>query len=216
MTNIFLFQLLLGMIFLTIVFLHYAKKNFGVVIAYGLQSSAIVFFVIGSFFETGHVSLLFLGLLILIVKVILAPIFFARLIKKHALAHSVSTYLNMPLTLIIIAVLTAIAYSEKFSPITDMISGNEPLLRLAVAAIFLSLFLIVNRKGALSQIIGILSLENSIVAFAIFAGLEQSFSLQIGILFDILVWLIIANVFVSMIFRHFGSLNVTAMRHLRE
>ena len=81
---------------------------------------------------------------------------------------------------------------------------------------FLSLFLIINRKSALSQIVGILSLENSIVAFAIFAGLEQSLSLQIGILFDISVWLIIATVFMSMMYTHFGSLDVTDMKKLKD
>jgi len=68
----------------------------------------------------------------------------------------------------------------------------------------------------LSQIIGILSLENTIVAFTIFAGLEQSASLQIGIIFDIFVWLIIATVFVSMIYKHFGSLDVTSMKTLKD
>ena len=202
--------------FLTIIYLHSAKKNLGAALAYGLQSLMIVIFVASSFFETGRVSLLFLGLTILIIKVILAPMFFSRLIKKHRLYYSVSTYLNMPLTLIVVAVLTAVAYSETFVPLTDIVAGARPLLQLALAATFLSLLLIVNRKGALSQIIGVLSLENSIVAFAIVAGLEQSFSLQIGILFDILVWLMVATVFISMIYKHFGSLNVTAMSHLKD
>lgn len=214
--NAFNPQFLLGIIFLTIVFLHSAKKNFGAVIAYGLQSSVIVIFIAGSFFETGQASFLFIGFLILLVKVIIAPIFFTRLIKQHKLTYSVSTYLNMPLTLIVIAVITAAAYSQKFAPLTGIASANQPLLKLALAAIFLSLFLIINRKGALSQIIGILSLENSIVAFAVFAGLEQSSSLQIGILFDIFIWLIIATVFISMIYKHFGSLDVTAMKHLKD
>ena len=80
----------------------------------------------------------------------------------------------------------------------------------------LSIFLTINRKSALSQIIGILSLENSIVAFAIFAGLEQSPSLQIGILFDISIWLTIATAFISMIYAHFGSLDITSMKNLTD
>lgn len=214
--NILLAQSLLAILFLTIIYLHSAKKNFGAAIAYGVQSLIIVLFVVGSFFETGRASLLFLGLIILTIKVVVAPIFFSRLIKKHKLYYSVSTYLNTPMTLIVVAILTAVAYSPTFVPLTNIVADARPLLQLSLAAIFLSLLLIVNRKGALSQIIGILSLENSIVAFAVFAGLEQSFSLQIGILFDILVWLMVATVFMSMMYKHFGSLNVTAMSHLKE
>lgn len=209
-------QFSVEIIFLSIIFLHLAKKNIWAVIAYGVQSLAIVAVLANYYFATGNVSLLIIALLAIIIKVILAPAFFIRLIKKHNLKFLVSTYLNTPLTLLVLAALTALAYSNKFSPITNIIPENHALLSLALGAMLLSLFLIVNRKGALSQIIGILSLENSLVAFAIFAGREQSLGLQIGIIFDIFVWLIIATVFVSMIFSYFGSLDVTSMKHLKD
>jgi hydrogenase-4 component E len=128
----------------------------------------------------------------------------------------VSNYINTPLTLIIVAALTAIAHSSLFTPLVNIVPGNQELLSLALSAIFISLFLIVNRKGALSQIVGVLSLENSIVAFAFFAGLEQAPSLQLGIIFDISAWVVIATVFMSMIYKHFGSLDVTEMKSLKD
>ena len=212
--NILFSQFLLQIFFLTIVFLHISKKNFDVVWAYGIQSFIIVLLLFNSFLETQRTSLLLITLLVLIIKVILAPGFFTRLIKKNKLIFSASTYLNIPVTLIILALLTAIAHSNTFAPLTTIIPANKILLSLALSSMFLSLFLTINSKSALSQIISILSLENSIVAFAIFAGLEQSFSLQIGILFDISVWLFISTVFVSMIYKHFGSLDVISMKKL--
>lgn len=214
--NILVLQFLLGVIFLTVVFLHISKKDFGAVIAYGLQSLAMVAILFSYFLQTHDISLLYMAAMILLVKVILAPIFFVRLIKKHALIFSVSTYLNTPLTLIVIAALTAMAHSHKFIPLTSIVPANHDILALALSTIFLALFLVINRKGALSQIIGILSFENAILAFGIFAGLEQSFGLQMGIIFDIFLWLIIATVFVSMLYKHFGSLNVTSMKHLTD
>ena len=166
--NILNLQFLLEIVFGTIIFLHITKKNFGATLSYSLQSLMIAIIFFNSFFETGNASLLFITLLIFTVKVILAPIFFIKLIRQHALMFSVSTYLNTPLTLIIIATLTFVAHSQKFAPLTGIIPANQALLSLALASIFLSLFLVINRKGALSQIIGILALENSIVAFTIF------------------------------------------------
>ena len=214
--NILNLQFLLEIVFGTIIFLHITKKNFEAALSYGLQSLMISVMLFSSFFETGNTSLLFITLLIFIVKVILTPIFFIKLIRQHALMFSVSTYLNTPLTLIIIATLTFVAHSQKFAPLTGIIPANQALLSLALASIFLSLFLVINRKGALSQIIGILSLENNIVAFTIFAGLEQSPMLQLGIMFNIFIWLIIATIFISMIYRHFGTLNVTTMNNLKD
>lgn len=214
MNQIFL-QFLLGIMFLTIVFLHLSKKNFSASIAYGIQSLVIVLFFLNSFFETNNLVILLVVFLMLIVKVILAPLFFIRLIKKNALAFSVSTYLNTPLTIISIAILTFIAHYQKFSPLTSIVPANQDSLSLALSAMFLSLFLIINRKGALSQILGVLSLENSIVAFVIFAGLEQNPALQIGIMFNIGIWILIATIFMSMILKHFGTLNVSSMNNLK-
>lgn len=209
-------QILLTLFFITVIFFHLAKKNLGVAIMYGIQSFVVVVLLINSFFETRIFSVLFVALFVLIMKVILVPKFIIQLIKKHGLKFLVSTYVNTPLTLIIVAVLTAIAYSNAFASLTNIISDNRDLLSLSLSALFISLFLIVNRKGALSQIIGVLSLENSIVIFSFFAGLEQSTAFQIGIIFDIFIWIMIANIFISMIYKHFGSLNVTEMKHLKD
>jgi len=214
--NIIFLQFLLGVLFLTIIFLHLTKKNFSASIAYSIQSVAVTLFLLNSFFETNNIYLLIAAVLTLIIKVIIAPKFFIRLIKKQALAFSVSTYLNTPLTITIIAILTFTAHYQKFAPLTNIVPTNQAILSLALSAIFLSLFLIVNRKGALSQILGVLSLENSIVAFAIFAGLEQSPALQIGIIFNIAIWILIATIFVSMIYRHFGTINIAKMNKLKD
>lgn len=209
-------QLLMTLFFATIVYFHVAKKNFGVAIAYGIQSSIIVILLIRSFFETGSASLLLIAFLLLIIKVILIPSFVIQLIKKHELKFLVSSYVNIPLTLIIVAALTAIAHLPMFMPLVNIIPSNQRLLSMALSALFISFFLIVNRKGALSQIIGILSLENSIVVFAFFAGLEQTPALQFGIIFDLSIWIVTATVFISMIYKHFGSLDITFMKSLKD
>ena len=156
------------------------------------------------------------ALITLAVKVILAPYFFFGLIKKHRLQFSVSTQLNAPLTLIVLAALAAFSFSHIFRPLAILAPDNERTLLLAMAMMFVSIFLIINRKGALSQMAGILSMENAIVSFAYVAGLESTAGPKIGILFDLLVWVIIATVFASMIYKHFGSLDVSEMNQLRE
>ena len=127
-----------------------------------------------------------------------------------------STYLNTPITVLIIAALVAFTQTDVFRPLAQLAADGSNLLLLSVATIMISLFLIINRKGALSQMLGILSLENGIVSFALFAGLEQNPGLQLGITFNILIWIIIATVFISMIYRQFGSLDVTTMKKLTE
>ncbi len=214
--SILTLQYLLGIIFLTVVFSNIAKKKSASIIAYGIQSLVVTVLIFDSFLKTGSLPLLFIVLLTFVVKVVLAPLFFFRLMKTNKVVFSAPTYLNNPLSFIVIAFLTAVAHSQKFYPLTTIVPAHQSLLSLSLSLILISFFLIVNRKGALSQIIGVLTFENSIVAFSLFAGLEQSVALQIGIIFDIFVWIVISTVFISMIYKHFGSLDVSSMIKLRD
>ncbi|HEX7511259.1 MAG TPA: hypothetical protein VF335_08165 [Chitinivibrionales bacterium] len=209
-------EFFLTVMFISIVFLHIAKKNFSVAIAYGIQSFAIVMLLINSYFVSRSPTFLLVALLGLIVKVIMAPIFIIHKINKHDLKFLVSSYVNVPITLIIVAMLTAIANSRLFTPLVTLIPANQQLLSLSLAALLISVFLIINRKGAISQIVGVLSLENSIIAFGLFSVIDQSLILEIGIVFSISVWIIVATVFISMIYRNFGSLDVTQMKQLKD
>lgn len=215
MENLFV-QLLIVIMFLAAVFLHVVKKNSTAAFLYCAQSLAMAAILLAASLSAGSRSLLFVALATFAIKTLIAPLFFAHLIRRHQLKFSASTYLSVPLTLIAIAALTALTRSHIFAPLSGLGEGREGMLSLAVAMMFISFFLIVNRKGAISQMIGILSLENSIVAFAVFAGLEQAPGLQMGIMFDILVWVVVATVFTSMMYKQFGSLDVTAMQRLKE
>lgn len=214
--NIIFSQFLLVSLFISIVFLHIAKKNFGIAIAYGIQSLVVALILFNAFLETGIKSLLLIAFIMIIIKAILAPIFIIKLIKKYEFKFSVTTYFNVPITLIIVAILTAVAHSDKFNALVNIVPANSQFLSIIFSALLIALFLIINRQGALAQIIGVLALENCIVAFAFFAGLEQAPALQIGIIFNIAVWIVIATIFISMIYQHFRTINVTEMKRLKD
>jgi len=112
--------------------------------------------------------------------------------------------------------LVMFSYSRIFLPLGILVPEALGLLPLNLAIILISIFLLINRRGAFSQMIGILSLENSILLLASFIGIKQSLALEMGIIFDIVIWMIIAQIFISMIYKQFGSLNVTQMKRLTE
>jgi hydrogenase-4 component E len=209
---------LLGVVlFVSIIFIHLSKKSSTAILLYAIQSAIIAVLLFLSAFGNGSLTLVLVAAAIFAVKVVFAPWFLHRLILRHQLKFTSSTYLNAPLTLIVITLLAGMTFSsDLLKPLTALSEMNGSLILIAVAMMLISVFLIINRKGALSQMIGILSLENSIVFFAFVAGLEQAPVLEVGIIFDILVWIIIATVFASMVFRQFGTLDVSEMNNLKE
>jgi len=203
-------------IYASVIFMFLSKKNFTAIFLYSIQSLVIAIALFYSSFKIHSWSLMGIAILVLLVKAVVAPYFFFWLVKKHRTQFSASTFLNGPTTLIVLALLTAFSYSSFWQSLTVLAPQSGGALPLALAVVFISIFLVVDRRGVLSQMIGILSLENAIVSFTYITGLEASAGPQLGILFDISVWIGIAIVFASMIYRHFGSLDTSEMKFLKE
>lgn len=203
-------------IFATAVFLHVTKKSTTAVFLYVAQSLAIVLLLLPSFFQEPSLLLLVAVLATIAVKIIIAPHFFLGLIRKFQLTATPRTYVNTPITLAVLAILVVLVQARFFTPLVPLIPLGKSFIFISIATILISFFLIINRRGALSQMLGILSLENGLVSFAVFAGLEQSPELQLGITFNILIWIIIASVFASMIYRQTGTLDVSTMKRLTD
>lgn len=204
------------LIFGTVVLLNLTKKDSIAVKLYMLQSAAIAILLLLSSFQKLSLLLLIAIIATIAVKVVFAPYFFLKLIKRHPSNFSHSTFLNTPLTVAVMVLLSILTQASFFKPLIFLSPSSQDLLFISMATILISLFLSINRKGALSQALGVLSLENSIVSFALFAGLEQSPALQLGITASIFIWVTIASIFTTMIFRQFGSLDVSSMRELTE
>ncbi|HSW88752.1 MAG TPA: hypothetical protein VLG12_06340 [Candidatus Saccharimonadales bacterium] len=203
-------------IFLSVIVMNVAKKNTSLIMLYLLQSVLLVSLLSIQAYQEASAELFIVTMVMFIIKVLIAPQVFLRFIHRSHLNFSASTYLNVPMTLGVLILLSVFAQSDVFSPIFLIIPHISQLSMFLIGSILISFFLIVNRKGALSQIIGVLSLENCIFAFGHFLGIKQSNSLEIGILFDVFFWIIISSVFMTMIYTHYGSLDVTELKELQK
>lgn len=194
-----------------------AHRNATLVRLYVLQSVllSVLLFTLG-FFE-GDRGLLWVALLSLFVKAVLAPIFFFRLLRRFGGQASTGTnYSSTPITLGVILLIVAVAHSKIIVPLGTTAPEALGMFSINLAMVLVSILLLINRRGVFSQIIGILSLENSIVFLSVLAGARTSIGLEVGILFDLFVWIVVATVFVSIIYRQFGSLSSTEMKKLIE
>lgn len=202
--------------FLATIVMHVIKTNRNLIRLYLLQSLVVGIFLLSLGLTEGNNGLIFVAGLTLLIKVVLAPIFFSRLVRRYGTRFTVNNYLSTPLTLIVLTALVLFSYSRVFLPLSILVPEALGLFPLNLAVILISIFMLINRRGAFSQMIGILSLENSILLLAAFIGIKQPLALEVGIIFDIVIWMIIAQVFISMIYKQFGSLNVTQMKRLIE
>ncbi|HET9947035.1 MAG TPA: hypothetical protein VFQ63_03145 [Patescibacteria group bacterium] len=215
--TVFNLQLLCAsLIMLSIILMHIVKKNSTLVTAYILQSLGLVVLLGSGAIQEKSFGLLVVTAIMFVIKIIVAPSLFIRLIKKSHLNLSASTYLNIPLTLSILLGILVFSQSDILTPLLTLLPVIPQIKTILISGILMSLFLIINRKGALSQIIGVLSLENTIFVFGIFLGVRQLSALEIGLLFDVFFWIVVSSVFVTMIYRNFGSFDISKLNQLKK
>ena len=202
--------------FLAVIGLHLVKKTTHLIGLYAIQSFAVAALLFSFGIVEGEPSLLWIGVLTLAIKAFAAPIFFSRLMKRFGAQFATNNYLSMPITLAVLMGLVMISYSQIFQPLNALLPEAVGSISFNFAIVFIAMFLMINRRGVFAQMIGILSLENGIVLLAALIGIQQPLALEIGIIFDIVVWIAIGSAFIGMIHRQFGSLDTKELRHLTE
>ena len=202
--------------FVAVVLLHLVKSTKYTIRLYALQSAAVaaVLVILGvAEDERGFIAI---GVVTFVAKVIIAPFFFSRLVQRFGHLVASTSYLSMPATLAVLLGLIVFSASSVFDPLWTIAAVTPDVFAFNVAMVFIALFLLINRQGVLAQIIAVLALENSIVLFALFIGVKQTFALELGIMFDVVLWMVIAYAFLQIIYRQFGSLDTREMRQLTE
>lgn len=203
-------------ILVSAVLMNFAKKNLFSLFLYFIQSITLVVLLLLSATENYSNLLMVAIFSTIIVKIFIAPYLFLNLINRHNFKISAGDNLSDSISLLFVFLLGLVTYGIFSGNIHSLATLRPEYLMISFWSILVSIFIVISKRGIVSQILGILSLENSIVSFALFSGLEQSATLQIGITFNILVWVVVSSLFISMIYSHFGALDTNKMKGLTE
>jgi hydrogenase-4 component E len=100
-------------------------------------------------------------------------------------------------------------------PYARALHVDEDMLAAAIALVLTGAFLMVSRKKALMQIMGLLVLENGIFLAALTTTFGMPLVIEIGVAFDLLMGVLLMGVFVFRIRDTFDHLDVSKLRRLR-
>jgi hydrogenase-4 component E len=207
---------LLSFLFLLMSFLLIVRNSLaGQVRMFAVQSGILAALAAVVALFGGRLELFGVAAVFTIIKVIVIPNVLNRAVARIGMQRAVAPYLGTSTTLAVCAVLVVIAFTAM-SPIT----GSDPLptadgIPLAFAGVLIGLFTTVNRRRALTQILGFLMLENSIFMIALLATYGVPLIVEIGVFLDVLVAVLILEVFVYRIKQNFDSIDVKQLGVLR-
>lgn len=169
--------------------------------------------VIAVFARSAELFAVALGLVL--IKVFIIPAILNRAVSRIGLQRAVAPYLGTPTALFVCGVLVAIGF-YVMAPITA--SNPQPTadaMPVAFAGVLVGAFITVIRRRALTQILGFLMLENGIFLLALLATYGVPFIVEIGVFLDVLVAVLIMEVFIYRIKENFDSIEVGELGRLK-
>ncbi len=165
---------------------------------------------------TGQHHLYYSAAVTLIVKVILIPILLHRVIDRLNVRWDVETLMNIPTTMLVGIVLVVFAFNLALPIAKLSLSIARGTLGIALASFLLSFMMMIGRAKAVPQVIGFLSMENSLFFAAAAATNGMPMIVELGIAFDVLAGILILGVFMFQIREQFDSLDIRHLEKLKE
>jgi len=151
-----------------------------------------------------------------VVKVVVLPWLLWKLTRFLQLSGRIEPILNKPTLLILVTILVLFALILSQDMMTALPRSSVAGFSLALANAFIALLLVIVRRKTVTQIIGLLLLENSV--FILAATLSTGFPLliELGMSFDVLMGVMIFTLFLMRIQHEYGSLQVHHVEKLKE
>lgn len=208
--NIFLLVIVFSAFYMVTV-----KRISSLINGFLAQSLFMSIYVLFAAIKSQNTELYVVATLLFLLKVIIIPAILRQITERTKTDENIGLFINPPLSLFSAVILYYFSYSfiDYIIPLSD-----KPLVGVFSIASFITLiglFLMIFRMKALSQIIGLLIMENGLFLLAASTSSGLPFILEIAIFFDVLVSVMILGIFVYRINSLFTHIDVNRLTRLK-
>lgn len=158
------------------------------------------------------------ALITLVTKAIATPWLLRRTVRQELYSRrEISQVLNIPTSLLVAAVLTLLAYAILY-PVTARAADPFVDINLPVglAGLFLGAYTVVVRREAVSQLLGLLAMENGAFFAAVAIAPDLPFIAELTVAFDVPVTTLVIGLLTRRIHERVGGTSVGLLAALRE
>jgi hydrogenase-4 component E len=169
--------------------------------------------VVGYAYSAWHIYVF--ALLTILGKVIFLPWLLQRLVRQIKIEQEVRPFVNMPASMLICGALTVLAYVVA-RPITSLERLGSNTLAVAIALLLTGIFLMFNRRKAITQVLALLTVENGVMLTAIaLTTYGMPLVVELGIFFDVMVAVMVLGILVYRIRESFASMDTSKLNQLK-
>lgn len=181
----------------------------------GLQSLVLAATAAAIALATGEAHVYLAVVLTLAVKVVAIPAVLFWVLGRVKVRREVELVLPLKAALVVAVGLVLVAYYAAGELHLPGAVPSRHALPVSLALVLIGLFLMIGRRKALSQVVGLVTMENGIYLAALVATLGLPVAVELGVFFDLFVGVLLLGVVTHRISQTFDSINVDQLRHLR-
>lgn len=165
-------------------------------------------------FMIGETHLYIASVTTLLSKGIIIPMLLKKVVRKMAITYDDEPYISNTLSLTISGILVAVVYTCLSEGIF-VVGFSKNVLQISIAVILIGLFIMISRKKAITQVIGLLCMENGLFLAGFSLTFGMPIIIELGVLFDMLMGVIILGIFSVQIKRAFVSADLDKLTILK-
>jgi hydrogenase-4 component E len=148
-------------------------------------------------------------------KVFFLPWLLNRQVRRIQIDQEIAPLLNAPASMLLCGLLTLLGYIVA-RPFTSLERLGNNTLAVAITLVLTGLFLMFNRRTALTQVLALLSVENGVMLAAVaLTTYGMPLVVELGIFFDVLVAVMVLGILVYRIRESFASMDVSKLSQLK-
>lgn len=190
-----------------------STRLYSCVRAFGIQSFLLACVAGIVAYSTGKNDIYIISALTLIIKSAVIPYIFIHIIREIRVKREIELYVNVSPSLIIGGVLVVISY-HLIRSINIISELSRFALSASLSLVSIGLFIMISRKKAITQMLGILIMENGLFLGAISLTYGMPLLVELGIFFDALIGVLIMGILIFRINRTFESIDTDLLKTL--
>ena len=159
--------------------------------------------------------MLVVGFLTLVIKVIVLPLVLYKIVVRVKAAREIPVSMGLVTSVLTGVLIIGVAFAYIVPVLLKDIQVGGPLVGVALSTILLGCFYMLTRRSVISQLIGIIVIENGLFlsALAIMGGMPLF--IELGIFFDVLVGALVMGVISFKINDNFETLDTNELTKLK-
>jgi hydrogenase-4 component E len=161
-------------------------------------------------------ELYIVSVLILVIRAGAMTFVLRKIQRRFPDVVEVDPYINVPTSLLISGILVGVAYAVSRPVVLIATAPTRGAMPLALALVLVSLFVIASRKNAITQVIGLLMLENGVALLALVSSYGVPLTVELGVFLDALLVLLVMQIFIFDIHGTFETIDVDQLTHLKH